>query len=89
MQANSPNGLLFGTVCHPGMKVIIISSKVGNLYVHTVYNIDRSIPIYIFLSIFLVLLCLVGGPKGVKSAIALIFCFICFIFLFFHVTLLS
>ena len=87
LQANSPNGLLFGTVCHPGMKVIIISSKVGNLYVHTVYNIDRSMPIYIFLSIFLVLLCLVGGPKGVKSAIALIFSFICFIFLFFPMIL--
>ena len=87
LQANSPNGLLFGTVCRPGMKVVIISSKVGNLYVHTVYNIDRSMPIYIFLSIFLVLLCVVGGPKGVKSAIALIFSFICFIFLFFPMIL--
>jgi uncharacterized membrane protein len=87
LQANSPNGLLFGTVCHPGMKVIVISSRVGNLYVHTVYNVDRAMPIYFFLSIFLLLLCLVGGRKGIQSAIALIFSFICFIFLFFPMIL--
>ena len=87
LPANCPNGLLFGTVCHPGMKVIVISSRVGNLYVHTVYNVDRAMPIYIFLSIFLLLLCLVGGRKGIQSAIALIFSFICFIFLFFPMIL--
>lgn len=29
VQANCPNGLLFGTVCQPGMAVIVISANVG------------------------------------------------------------
>ena len=28
-EANSPNGLLFGAVCYPGMRVIAIASHVG------------------------------------------------------------
>lgn len=83
VEANSPNGLLFGTVCRPGIDVITISSLVGQLNVTTVYNVDRSMPIYIFIATFLILLCLIGGKKGVKSSIALIFSFVCFIYLFF------
>ena len=81
--ANCPNGMLFGTVCRPGMDVIIISSRVGALHIFTVYNIDRSWPIALYIGIFLILLCLIGGKKGIKSAIALVFTFICFILLFF------
>ena len=40
------NGLLFGTACKPGLEVITISSVVGQLHVTTVYNVDRSMPIY-------------------------------------------
>ena len=29
--ANCPNGLLFGTVCEPGMSVVVIASKTGSL----------------------------------------------------------
>lgn len=83
LEANSPNGLLFGTACRPGLEVITISSVVGQLHVTTVYNVDRSMPIYIFIAIFLIVLCIIGGKKGVKSAIALIFSFICFVFVFF------
>lgn len=83
LEANSPNGLLFGTACRPGLEVITISSVVGQLHVTTVYNVDRSMPIYIFIAIFLIALCIIGGKKGVKSAIALIFSFICFVFVFF------
>ncbi len=83
VEANSPNGLLFGAACEPGMSVITISSLVGQLNVVTVYNVDRTMPIYIFIGAFLLLLCLIGGKKGVKSAVALIFSFILFIYLFF------
>ena len=72
----------FGTVCRPGIDVITISSLVGQLNVTTVYNVDRSMPIYIFIAAFLILLCLIGGKKGVKSSIALILAlyvlYICF-----------
>ena len=87
LTANCPNGLLFGTVCRPGMHVVMISSRAGQIGVHTVYNVDRSLPIYAFVGAFLVLLCLLGGKKGVKSAVALIFTFICFIYLFFPMIL--
>lgn len=85
--ANCPNGLLFGTVCQPGMRVIVISSMVGQLDVHTVYNVDRMMPIFLFVGVFLLLLCVVGGPKGIRSAVALVFTFTCFIFLFFPMIL--
>lgn len=87
VQANCPNGLLFGTVCQPGMQVIVISSTIGQLDLHTVYNVDRSLPLYLYVAVFLILLCLIGGKKGVKSAAALIFTFICFVFLFFPMIL--
>lgn len=87
VQANCPNGLLFGTVCKPGMDVIVISNQIGQLDLHTVYNVDRSMPIYLYMATFLVLLCLIGGKKGVKSAAALVVTFICFIFLFFPMIL--
>lgn len=83
IQANSPNGLLFGAACKPGLEVITISSLVGQLNVTTVYNVDRSMPIYIFIGLFLLALCIVGGKKGVKSAIAIVFSFICIVFVFF------
>lgn len=83
VQANCPNGLLFGTVCRPGMDVIVISSTVGKLDISTVYNVDRSMPIYVYIGVFIILLCLIGGKKGMKSAAALVFTFICFAFLFF------
>jgi uncharacterized membrane protein len=82
-EANSPNGLLFGAVCYLGMRVIVIASHVGNLNVTTVYNRDRSWPVYGFILTFLALLCLIGGERGVRSALALVFTFICFLFLFF------
>lgn len=87
VEANCPNGLLFGAVCEPGMHVIVISSQVGSLQLHTVYSMDRSVPIFSFVGIFMLLLCLIGGRKGVKSAVALLFTFSCFIFLFFPMLL--
>lgn len=87
VQANCPNGLLFGTVCQLGMAVIVISANVGAMGVHTVYNVDRSLPIYLYVAAFLILLSVIGGKKGVKSAVALIFTCICFLFLFFPMVL--
>lgn len=87
VEANCPNGLLFGAVCKPGMDVVVISSKMGSINLHTIYSMDRSMPIFLFIALFLLLLCLIGGQKGIKSAIALIFTFIWFLFLFFPMLL--
>ena len=61
VQANSPNGLLFGTVCEPGMSVVVIASKTGTLSSYTVYSYDRMTAVIAFLAFFALLLMLVGG----------------------------
>lgn len=87
IEANCPNGMLFGTVCKPGMNVIVISSRIGTMDTYTVYSMDRAIPIFSFIGIFFLMLCLIGGKKGLRSAAALVFTFICFLFLFFPMIL--
>lgn len=85
--ANCPNGLLFGTTCTPGMHVVAIRSKIGQLSNVTVYSFDRTYAVLGFLLFFCVLLSLVGGKKGVKSVIALALTFISFLFFFFPMIL--
>ena len=82
-EANCPNGMLFGAVCSPGTKVVVISSQIDELGIHTVYSLDRSLPLLLFVGAFLLLLSLVGGRKGIRSALALVFTFLCFLGLFF------
>ena len=83
VEANSPNGLLFGTVCKPGMPVIAMASKTGSLSSFTVYSYDRFKAVVDFLVFFCLLLMVVGGPKGIKSVLALIMTFASFLFFFF------
>lgn len=83
VEANSPNGLLFGTVCEPGMSVIAMASKTGSLSSFTVYSYDRFKAVVGFLSFFCLLLMVVGGKKGVKSVLALVITFASFLFFFF------
>lgn len=85
--ANCPNGLLFGTVCEPGISVVVIASKTGSLSSYTVYSYDRMTAVAGFLAFFALLLMVVGGKKGVKSVIALTATFTCFLFFFFPLLL--
>lgn len=85
--ANCPNGLLFGTVCEPGISVVVIASKTGSLSSYTVYSYDRMTAGAGFLAFFALLLMVVGGKKGVKSVIALTATFACFLFFFFPLLL--
>ncbi|SFR59563.1 YibE/F family protein [Anaeromicropila populeti] len=80
--ATSASGYLYGATCKPGTKVIVNVSVSEGEKIVTVYNYDRESVIYIFLLLFFVVLALVGGRKGIESAIGLIFTFICIIFLF-------
>ncbi|MDY5910635.1 MAG: YibE/F family protein [Inconstantimicrobium porci] len=64
------------------MKVIVnINQHEDNILI-SVYSYDRSKVIYAFVGMFLAILWAIGGKKGLKSAIALIFTFICIIYLF-------
>lgn len=73
VEAVSPSGTLFGATCKPGMPVIAIVSVTENNNVVTVYSQDRSIAIYTFVLLFTLVVCLIGGKKGVKAVISLAF----------------
>lgn len=82
VDATSSNGNLFGAACKVGMRVVTITSISGDVTVTSVYSQDRQFVIYIFVIIFLLIMCIIGGKNGIKSAFGLIFTFICIIFLY-------
>ncbi len=83
VEATSSNGLLFGTVTEPGMKVIALLSQTATETVATVYSLDRSLAVYGLLAFFLLSMALVGGKKGCKSALSLVLTVGTVIFIFF------
>lgn len=82
IEGTSFAGYLYGADCTVGMKVIASISKYEDNASAAVYSYDRSNIIYIFVGLFLLILWIIGGKKGFKSAIGLVFTFICIIYLF-------
>ena len=82
LDATSTSGYLYGADCKKGMRVIVSVSTSNNNSTVAVYSFDREPIIYGFIAIFIIILCIIGGMKGFKSAISLIFTFICILFLF-------
>lgn len=76
VNATSAEGNLFGAVCKEGDRVIVHMSVSGNTMNVSVYSKDRVIQVAIFVSIFLLLMCLIGGKNGVKSVAGLVFTFL-------------
>ncbi|WP_124067259.1 YibE/F family protein [Clostridium sp. E02] len=81
-EAISNNGYLFGAACRSGLKVIVIQSISGDIAIHTVYSPDRVGAVVGFILIFLLVVCLVGGKKGVLSCLGLLFTFLCIMWLY-------
>ncbi len=73
VEAISPSGTLFGADCVEGMAVIAIVSTAEDTHVVTVYSQDRTMAIYGFLFFFVLVVCLIGGWKGVKAILSLAF----------------
>lgn len=73
VEAISPSGTLFGAICEPGMAVIAIVSITEDNNIVTVYSQDRSTAIYTFALFFAMVVCLIGGWKGVKAVVSLAF----------------
>lgn len=73
VEATSPSGTLFGADCIEGMAVIAIVSSAEDTHVVTVYSQDRTMAIYGFLLFFVLVVCLIGGWKGVKAVLSLAF----------------
>lgn len=82
VEATSNNGFLFGAVCEPGMRAVVIQSVSGDISLHTIYTIDREWAVLGFVLVFLLVVCLIGGRKGIQACAGLIFTFICIIWLY-------
>lgn len=82
LDATSSDGNLFGAVCKVGMKVVCIVSATDSGQLVSVYSQDRQFTIYIYVAVFLLLICIIGGKNGVKSVIGLIFTFVCLVYIY-------
>lgn len=80
--ATSSEGNLFGAVCSVGDKVIVMISLADGNSTVSVYSKDRIAQIFIFVAVFLLLICVIGGKNGVKSVAGLIFTFVSIIYMF-------
>lgn len=83
MEASNINGYLHGaSQVSSGTKIIIqLSEKDGNI-IANVYNYDRGNTIYMFIIVFLIVLIMIGGKKGLRAVISLVFTFLCILFLY-------
>lgn len=82
VEATNMNGYLYGANCKIGTPVIVQLSTYGDNLEASVYGYNREIPLYILTGIFILVLCITGGRRGIFSAIALIFTFVCLIGLY-------
>lgn len=82
LEANSFAGYLYGADCTEKMKVVVSISESEDINYVSVYSYYRAPIIYIFVALFLLLLWIIGGKNGLKSAIGLVFTFACIILLF-------
>ena len=48
----------------------------------SVYNYDRGLILWVLIGLFFLVLCFIGGKKGMTSAVALVFTFVCIMFLY-------
>lgn len=79
----NPSGTLFGAECKVGMPVIVNVSVSDESQSVTVYSQDRTVAIYGFILIFAAVVCIVGGKKGIKAILSLVFAFVCILYLMF------
>lgn len=80
--ARSTNSYLYGAKCKEGSHVVILLSQVKNTSDVSVYSIDRGWKIWLMVGIFIAIVVLIGGRKGIYSIAGLIFTILCLFFVF-------
>lgn len=85
----SSAGYLFGAACTLGMKVIVIQSVAGDSVITSVYSVDRTAVIIGFAALYLAALCLIGGWKGAKGALGLVFTFAAIVYIYLPIVYLG
>lgn len=83
VEANSSSSYLFGAHCKKGMHVIAILSVGEKEMSADVYSIDRGLAVLGMVFVFIAVVCLIGGRKGIASiaGLFLALCGIVFVFL--------
>lgn len=79
LETTSSAGYLFGAACTVGMHVVVMQSVSGDTVITTVYAQDREMAVYIFAALYLLALIVIGGKKGLRGALGLVFTFVCVI----------
>lgn len=82
VEGYSLNGYLYGADCKVGTKVIVQLSQYEGSLSANVYNYDREFETTMLILMFLGLMWLVGGKKGINSVLALIFTFVVVVMLY-------
>lgn len=82
VEAESSSSYLYGTHCKQGETVVAIVSKSKGEITASVYSNNRSPMIWLMVAIFIIIVVLVGGKKGVSSILALLFTMACIFFVF-------
>lgn len=82
VEATSSSSYLFGAHCEEGMKVIAIINESDGELVGSVYSINRAPILWLMIGIFVVIVVVIGGKKGISSIGGLIFTMLCIFFVF-------
>lgn len=82
VEAESSSSYLYGTHCKQGETVVAIVSESKGEITASVYCNNRSPMIWLMVAIFIIIVVLVGGKKGVSSILALLFTMACIFFVF-------
>lgn len=82
VEAVSSSSYLFGAHCQVGMEVIAIVNESNGELVASVYSVNREPMIWLMAALFVLIVVLVGGRKGLSSIAGLVFTMFCIIFIF-------
>ena len=82
VEATSSSSYLFGAHCEKGMKVVAIVNESNEELVASVYSQNRGPVLWILIGIFIAVVFLIGGKKGLASIGGLLFTMLCIFLLF-------
>lgn len=73
---------LYNVYAKEGTRVmLLVTQQTNGSYQVAVYAYDRSVILAGFLLVFFAAMCIIGGKKGVKAVIGLVFTIVCILFL--------
>lgn len=82
LTTTSSAGYLFGAVCEVGTRVVVLQSVAGDSVISSVYSVDRGGVILAFAALYLAALWVIGGRKGARGALGLVFTFAAIIYVY-------